>query len=223
MPHLAPRLALLVAASTAGACSRTPAGPDASAQAQAAASASAHGDTALAPPVAPSGVKADDTTKPPGPNDDTTKPAGSAAHDPGRYRAPVVMTVRGGSGAQPGPIVVTLDVREPVQAPATLALSYALAGGGLGRKTLNVSLAKAGTQTHTVALAPEAQAPVRVTLDASDPARGAGLHAERSWPENAVTPPPRPPGGPPGGRPPFAAPPRAPDAEAPKAPEGSPP
>jgi hypothetical protein len=115
------------------------------------------------------------------------------------------MTVRGASGSAPGPLVVTLDVREPVAAPATLVATYPVAGGASGKKALDVSLANAGTQTHTLALEPGALAPVRVTLDANDPARGTGLHAERTWPEAAAAPPPRP-SGPPGGRPPLPGP-----------------
>jgi hypothetical protein len=117
------------------------------------------------------------------------------------------MTVRGGPAAQPSPIVVTIEVREAVASPATLALSYSLADGTLGRKSLPISLAAVGTQTHSVALDAAARSPVRITLDASDPERGAGLHAERSWPESAPPTPSRPPG-PPGGRPPGGPPPR---------------
>ncbi|HEU4412750.1 MAG TPA: hypothetical protein VFS43_46330 [Polyangiaceae bacterium] len=220
-------LALCFALATGSACSRNPEG---SAQPTASASgplapfgAPAASSPAAAPPDAPTA----DAPKPSGSADapkpsssadapkpsssaDDPKPSGSAARDPGRYRAPVVMTLRGGSGAQPGPIVVTIDVREPVQAPATLALSYPLADGGVGRKSLAVSLTSGGAQTHTITLEAGARAPVRVTLDASDPARGSGLHAERTWPEAAPPaaspPPPRTPG-PPGGRPPFSKPP----------------
>jgi hypothetical protein len=213
VPPRAPRLALCLALGAAAACNRTPnadgttqaspsaSGPLAPFGAPAASGAGgAGGAVANAPPP--------DDPKPAGSADDA-KPAGSVPRDPGRYRAPVVMNVRGGAGAQPGPIVVTIEVREPVPAPGTLALSYPLAGGATGRKSLSVSLAEEGTQTHTVALEAGARGPVRITLDASDPARGSGLHAERTWPE-ASTPTPTPPSsrtpGPPGGRPPLPKP-----------------
>lgn len=212
MLQRAPRLALWLALSTACACNR---GPDGSTQPSSSASGAQgpFGTPASSVVDAPPGSAV--ATKPPGDptpssSSDDPKPAGSAIHDPGRHRAPVVMNVRGGTSSQPGPIVVTLDVREAVQAPATLALSYPLADGTKGQKSVSVSLTEEGTQTHTVALEPGARGPVRITLDANDPVRGSGLHAERTWPEGATTPPPpasRPPG-PPGGRPPLPRPPK---------------
>jgi hypothetical protein len=212
VPQRAPRLALWLALSTACACNR---GPDGSTQPSSSASsaqgpfgAPATSSVADAPPNSAGTPKPPGDPTPSGSSDDP-KPAGSAIRDPGRHRAPVVMNVRGGTNAQPGPIVVTLEVREAVQTPATLTLSYPLAGGTTGQKSVSVSLTEEGTQTHTVALEPGARGPVRITLDANDPVRGAGLHAERTWPEGTTAPPPasRPPG-PPGGRPPLPRPPK---------------
>jgi hypothetical protein len=207
VPPRAPLLALSLALATA--CNRTPAGSDAPAQAPSTTSTPTGASSGIAPGLASADAPAGSAAAPPAPGSaDDPRPPASAAHDPGRYRAPVVMQVRGGSGTKPGPIVVTIEVREAVAAPGKLALSYPLAGGKNGQKSLSVSLATVGTQTHTVELEANALAPVKVTLDASDPAKGAGLHAERVWPEAATPAPPRPPG-PPGGRPPF---PRAADS-----------